>query len=629
MDKRALKIPKPIDQPEADIRSSEPLPEPNNFGDEKMSARVDLRSYLIDQGYKDLVQIRIIESLIQKQSLAIDLIPEIVHSSKDKKIGLTEELIFRGLIEEGDVVAVSAEINNIDPVILKEIKIEPEQAYLINFDEATRWGVLPYGRNDLGHLLVAIADLENIQAREDVQKRLAEETIDFKLAGANDLAIFIDKTYNSESTEAIESLVLEAEQENGSALTDTLHARETDYSAPIIRLVNEIIRGAVVEGASDVHIESHQDYAMVRYRVDSLLRDIRKIQKNLEPKVISRIKNIANMKPDERKTPQDGRVSLPVEGREIDLRVATLPVVHGEQATMRLLDSTQAMVDLTKLGMSEENMKRYLQAIKKPHGCCFITGPTGSGKSTTLYSSLYQIKDSQKKIMTLEDPVEYRLEGISQTDLSGGVRTDDGSKMSFATVLKSILRSDPDIIMVGEIRDEETAKISIDASLTGHFLYSTLHTNDALSSITRLERMGIERFLIAAATEVIVAQRLIRKLCQCRIRATLNEDYFLSNDFSPSLEKKIRELDKKDRVIYRPSPDGCVECAGTGYKGRTAVHEVVLMDPAIRHAIESNVTLEELEAITRELGFGSLIDDAFLKVLDGTTSFEEVARVVL
>lgn len=611
----------------------QPLKIPNAQSEESLlqieisDARIDLRGYLIKKGRSDLVEIRLIEQLLKEDSIKIDQVPELVKNASEIGRTLVEQAIFEGLAQENQATAILAEINNIDTVSLSNESIEEEHAHLISFDEASKWRALPYKRNKFGHLLVAISDPESIEVREDIQKRLPEEIIVFQLVGPNELEIFIDKIYNQAASGAISDIASEAE-ETDEYFTDTIHARETDYSAPIIRLVDEIIKGAVVAGASDVHIESHENYALVRYRVDSLLRDIKQIQKHLEPKVISRIKNIANMKPDERRVPQDGRVSIKSDGRQIDLRVATLPVVHGEQATIRLLDSSQAMVNLANLGMSEEHIDRYIEAIRKPHGCCFITGPTGSGKSTTLYSSLNQVLDNEKKIMTLEDPVEYRLEGISQTDLSGGIRSGE-DRMGFATVLKSILRSDPDVIMVGEIRDEETARIAIDASLTGHFLYSTLHTNDALSSITRLERMGVERFLIAAATEVIVAQRLVRKLCRCRVQTDTEQELLTSNNFQSSFVDKIKNTDYKDRVIYKPNPTGCVECAGTGYRGRTAVHEIITVTEEMRSAIDRGDNLEQLEKLARRSGFGSLLDDGFNKVLDGQTSFEEIARVVL
>lgn len=603
--------------------------DPDFLASEILQARADLRSYLISHGHKDIVNIRVAEKVITEQLMTIEDIPELVQTCKENSHTISQQIILRNILSNQQVLEIGAKINNIDPVILSEVEVEEAQAKLIDFDEANRWKALPYSRNDFGNLLVAIVDPNDVEARSDIQKKLPDEIIEFKLATINELGTFLEKIFDPNASGTIAEIMAQVEAEASEALPDVLHVRETNTSAPVIRLVDELVRGAKNAGASDIHIESHENYALVRYRIDAMLRTIRTIDKKLEPRVISRIKTLANMKPDEKRVPQDGRISVMVENRPLDLRVATLPVVHGEQATLRLLDPQQATVPLEKLGMSEVNLKRYTEGISRPHGCCFITGPTGSGKSTTLYSSLSRVTTDEKKTMTLEDPVEYRFDDISQTDVSGGARgSDDAGKLTFAKVLKSVLRSDPDTIMVGEIRDTETARIAIDAALTGHFLYSTLHTNDALSTVTRLERIGVERFLIAAATEVIVAQRLIRKLCICKVQTTLNQEFLSSVKLPSEILKKVEDFDKIGEPVYRPNPEGCANCGGIGYKGRTGVHEVIIITEELRAAIEAGATLEEMEAIARGAGMGSLLDDAFERVFKGQTSFEEITRVV-
>jgi type II secretory ATPase GspE/PulE/Tfp pilus assembly ATPase PilB-like protein len=327
---------------------------------------------------------------------------------------------------------------------------------------------------------------------------------------------------------------------------------------------------------------------------------------------------MAQMRVDEHRLPQDGRATTRIgsERKPLDLRVVSAPTIYGEQISMRILDPNQAMLSLEELGMTARNLENYRRAISKPHGVCLVTGPTGSGKSTTLYSSLTEVVTPQKKLISIEDPVEYRLQGITQMDVSGRVE-----EFNFASALRSILRSDPDIIMVGEIRDRETAQISIDAALTGHFLYSTLHTNSALGSVVRLDRIGVDRFLTAEAIEVVVAQRLIRKLCNCKLPQVLDEALLISLE-APEWARV------PGRTVYRLNPQGCERCAGQGFLGRTGIHEVLPFSEDIRGAIVSGYPVEELELIARREGILSLREDAFYKMWNGETSIEEMARVV-
>lgn len=379
--------------------------------------------------------------------------------------------------------------------------------------------------------------------------------------------------------------------------------------APIIRLLNALLSEAIKEQASDVHIETFEARVSVRFRVDGILREVLEPPRILAPLIISRIKVMAKLDIAEKRLPQDGRITLGIGGRTVDVRVSTMPTNHGERIVLRLLDKQAAQLNLAQLGMSEEAFKRMQQLIHTPHGIILVTGPTGSGKTTSLYAVLTALNNRKRNILTVEDPIEYDLPGIGQTPVNYKVN------MTFAKGLRAILRQDPDVVMVGEIRDLETAQISIQASLTGHLVLSTLHTNSAVGAITRLDDMGIEPFLLASSLIGVVAQRLVRILCPaCKEGQTA----------SPSECQLLGLSDKSAPVIYRPK--GCERCRHSGYSGRSGVYEFIQVDEKLRAMIHDRQPETALRKYTREF-YPSLQQDGFRRVLAGQTSIEEVLRV--
>ena len=390
--------------------------------------------------------------------------------------------------------------------------------------------------------------------------------------------------------------------------TEDLMDQEDD--APIVRLINALLSEAIRVGASDIHIESFEKKLSVRLRVDGQLREIVQPRRELAPLLVSRIKVMARLDIAEKRIPQDGRISLRLAGREVDVRVSTLPSSHGERVVMRLLDKQAGRLNMTHLGLKHDDYERLKQLVHRPHGIILVTGPTGSGKTTTLYAALSDLNDGSKNILTAEDPIEYQLEGIGQTQVNTKV------DMTFARALKAMLRQDPDVVMVGEIRDLETAEIAVQASLTGHLVLSTLHTNTAIGAVTRLKDMGIEPFLLSSSLIGVVAQRLVRTLCShC---ATWHD----ADDF----EKALFESVKPEGELKLPQAKGCEHCSHTGFVGRTAIYEIVPVDEKMRRLIHSNAAEYELEAYARNQS-GSIREDGLKKVLLGKTTVEEVLRV--
>lgn len=390
--------------------------------------------------------------------------------------------------------------------------------------------------------------------------------------------------------------------------TEDLMDQEDD--APIVRLINALLSEAIRVGASDIHIEAFEKKLSVRLRVDGQLREIVQPRRELAPLLVSRIKVMAKLDIAEKRIPQDGRISLRLAGREVDVRVSTLPSSHGERVVMRLLDKQAGRLNMTHLGLMKPDYERLTQLVHRPHGIILVTGPTGSGKTTTLYAALSDLNDGSKNILTAEDPIEYQLEGIGQTQVNTKV------DMTFARALKAMLRQDPDVVMVGEIRDLETAEIAVQASLTGHLVLSTLHTNTAIGAVTRLKDMGIEPFLLSSSLIGVIAQRLFRTLCS-HCHTWREADDFEKDVFKPvSLESNLK----------LPVPNGCDFCSHTGFTGRTAIYEIVPIDEQMRRLIHGNAAEYELEEYARK-DAGSIRDDGLRKVLAGKTTMEEVLRV--
>jgi type II secretory ATPase GspE/PulE/Tfp pilus assembly ATPase PilB-like protein len=524
------------------------------------------------------------------------------------------------LITVADVLRVEADLSDMMPVILSEVEIEIGLAHLISSKQAFDLRMMPFSRNEIGSLYVAVSDPDDITSRDQISKLLSGEEIVFCLAEKEELNLYLEKTYDTASEELEDSLPDSNERLD-------YEVRDLAIEQPIVRLVDSLINKAREERASDIHIEPRKDQTIVRFRVDGMLKEFLQVKQGWTKQMVARIKTLAKMRTDVNFVPQDGRISL--KGKNpLDLRVVTVPTVYGEQVTMRLLDPSSAMLPLEALGMNPVNQKRYMECITKPQGVALVTGPTGSGKSTTLYSSLQKIITPKQKLISIEDPVEYRLEGITQIDVSSAnLAGSSKNAMTFAKALRAILRSDPDVVMVGEIRDQETAQISMDAALTGHFLFSTLHTNTALQAITRLGELDVSPHLVANAVEVVVAQRLVRRLCKyCKENYQADIDYLRAAN-APQQALESVEQDGP-RILYQPSEKGCSECKGEGFLGRVGVHEVVSISPDLREKILANATLPELERTIRAEGISSLYEDAFLKIWGGHTSIEEVLRVV-
>jgi general secretion pathway protein E len=400
---------------------------------------------------------------------------------------------------------------------------------------------------------------------------------------------------------------LAALADSAAAVDDLLDSRD---DSPVIRLINALLLQSVRDGASDIHVETQERRLIIRFRVDGVLRDVVEPKRALAPLLVSRIKVMARLDIAEKRIPQDGRVTLRVGGYDIDVRVSTIPTQHGERVVMRLLDRGSTGLEMAGLGMTEEQTATFSRLLDRPHGVMLVTGPTGSGKTTTLYTALTHLNDRKRNIMTVEDPIEYELPGIAQTQ----VNTKTG--MSFARGLRAILRQDPDVIMVGEIRDQETAEVAVRSSMTGHFVLSTLHTNSAIGSITRLIDMGVERYLLAPMVVGLIAQRLVRRLCEhCRWqdRATEAESILLGKAL------------KAGKKIWRAQ--GCEHCNGEGYKGRLALYEIVAADDELRRMIHDGASEAELTEAARRQG-PSLLDDGIAKMRAGLTTVDEVARVV-
>lgn len=385
---------------------------------------------------------------------------------------------------------------------------------------------------------------------------------------------------------------------------------ETEDDAPIIKLINAMLAEAIKEEASDIHIETFEHSLVIRFRIDGVLREILKPQRKLASLLVSRIKVMSKLDIAEKRVPQDGRISLRIGGRAVDVRVSTMPASHGERVVMRLLDKNAIKLDLATLGMTKENHVLLQSLIQKPHGIILVTGPTGSGKSTTLYAGLLEINANDRNILTVEDPIEYAIDGIGQTQVNAKV------DMTFARGLRAILRQDPDVVMVGEIRDLETGQIAVQASLTGHLVFSTLHTNSAVGAVTRLRDMGIEPFLLSSSLLGVLAQRLVRRLCPvCR------EEHVPSDQ-----ERKIMGhlASKPDVTMYRAI--GCAKCNMTGYKGRTGIHELLVVNDEVRELIQAGSSEQSVERVIRQHS-ASIRDDGIAKVIAGKTTLEEILRV--
>jgi len=518
-------------------------------------------------------------------------------------------LIEQGVLTEAQLVSALATQIGLRFVDLGDFAVDGSAIGRVPGAVCRRHSAMPIGFED-GKLLVAMADPANVFAMDDIRS-LTGMDVKPVVATRGDVAAAIDRYYRADSDlDDLTSVLDSAEEEE-----DLSKVKEIVEDAPIVKYVNLLITQAIQDRASDIHLEPTETDLRVRVRIDGVLHEVMRSPKAIQQGVISRLKIMADINIAERRIPQDGRLSVNAHGRKIDLRVATLPTVWGEKVVMRILDNSTARLDLADLGFSAGNSERYSRSFTKPYGMILVTGPTGSGKSTTLYATLNVVSRPEVNVITVEDPVEYRLPGINQ------VQTNNKAGLTFASALRSILRSDPDIVLIGEIRDHETAQIAVEAALTGHLVLSTLHTNDSPSAVTRLTEMGIEPFLVGSALDAVLAQRLARRLCsKCKeaytpTPATLTGARFAWPDGEPMPE------------LFRAV--GCSACSKTGYKGRLALHEVMVVSETIERMAVEHASATAIGEVARAEGMVTLRDDGMAKVLAGVTSLDEILRVVV
>jgi type IV pilus assembly protein PilB len=519
-------------------------------------------------------------------------------------------LVDLGMVTESQLVAALAQQIGLAFVDLTEYPVDGSAVASISPAVAKRHAALPIGYED-GRLLVAMADPANVFAVDDIRSITGREVRPV-VATKADLMAAIDRFHRSdEFLDELTTSIDVAEDDD----TDLTKVKEIVDDAPIVKFVNLLITQAIADRASDIHIEPAERDLRVRFRIDGVLHEMMHSPKSIQAGVISRLKIMSDLDIAERRVPQDGRLSVQSNGRKVDLRVATLPTVWGEKIVMRILDNSTAMLKLSDLGFADSNYRRWEESFTKPYGMLLVTGPTGSGKSTTLYSTLNIVNKPEVNVITVEDPVEYRLPGINQ------VQANPKAGLTFARALRSILRSDPDIVLLGEIRDHETAQIAVEAALTGHLVLSTLHTNDAPSAVNRLVEMGIEPFLVGSALDCVLAQRLARRLCsKCK------EPYEPTRDELTGFRWPWPE-DEALPTLHRPV--GCSACSKTGYKGRLALHEVMAITEDIERLAVQRASADAIGAVAREQGMKTLREDGLAKVLQGVTSIEEILRVVV
>ena len=548
--------------------------------------------------------------LVEDKLISQDALDKASKQKKESGTSITSNLVKMGAITEEDLTKFLSELYNVPVVNLSNLEIDRSIIKLIPGDVASKFQVIPVERAGR-KLKVAMVNPSNIFAIDDI-KFLTGLEVQPLIAPENDIKKAIDRYYDSADSlasvmksmeEEVEIVEEQPEEETG--------ALDGVDQAPVVKLVNSLIADAVRKRASDIHVEPYEKTLRVRFRIDGVLYEMMAPPFKMKPAIISRLKIMAELDIAERRVPQDGRIKLRTMGKTIDLRVSTLPTIFGEKLVMRILDKSNLSIDLTKAGFEQAALDHFLRAIKSPYGIVLVTGPTGSGKTTTLYSALTKISTPEVNIMTAEDPVEYNIEGINQ------VQVHEEIGLTFAAALKAFLRQDPNIIMVGEIRDLETGSIATKAALTGHLVLSTLHTNDAPSSVNRMIDMGIEPFLVASSTNLILAQRLIRRICPyCKTELKLHPEVVRE------LGLDLEEI--KDLVTYEGK--GCIECNNTGYKSRLGVFEVMPISPALRDLILDRAATSELRRQARAEGMLTLREDGIMKLKGGLTTAEEVLK---
>lgn len=557
------------------------------------------------------------EILMKEKLISEEDLQKAIEVQKKEKTRLGETLINLGLVSEKDIVLALSKQLAIPYASYNKGFLKPAEDQnlrkAVPEDFARRYMLLPISKH-LNSLTVALMDPMDLITIDNL-KRMTGCNINPIIATKSDLQRAIEEFYGKEDllkdaisdSYDLEEFKVEKKSEEEELSLDELIARAEE--APVVKLVDLILMQAIKDRASDIHIEPFKSKINIRYRIDGVLYEIPPPASNLLQAIVSRVKILSNLDIAERRLPQDGAFLVKVENKSIDIRVSTMPAIYGEKVVMRILDKTATPLELGQLGFDPQELERFRRAIVSPNGLVLITGPTGSGKTTTLYAALNEIKSPRKNISTVEDPVEYKLEGINQVQIRPSIG------LTFANTLRAFLRQDPDIIMVGEVRDLETAQICIRASLTGHLVLSTLHTNDAPSAISRLIDIGIEPYLISASLIMVGAQRLVRKLCpECK------EAY----EPTPAI---LKDFNVKSELLYKPK--GCDYCGHTGYRGRIAIYEIILLNEGLREIISKGASLGDIRSKIKELGMTNLLGSGIKKIEEGVTSVEEVLSITM
>lgn len=529
-----------------------------------------------------------------------------VHNATGSPLGRV--LVDLGYATQGAILSVMAAQIGIEYVDFSERRPEPNAVALVPRDLAERYTLMPVAITEAGELVVAMADPQNVLALDDLRIITGYE-IKPAISTKDDIIAAVEEYYQVAEHSEIDSFLGtdEIDQSELAQLTDVTS------DTPTVKLVNFLIQKAVAERASDIHIEPQENDLRVRFRIDGVLHEIMRSPRSTQASIISRFKIMSDMDIAESRKPQDGHTAVMVGGQKIDFRVSTLPTVYGERVVLRILRKDSILLQLSDLGFLPASLERFESSFRKPYGAILVTGPTGSGKSTTLYAAINVLNSPERHIITSEDPVEYRLEGINQCQVN------PKAGLTFARALRAFLRCSPDVILIGEIRDQETAQIAIESALTGHLVLSTLHTNDAPGAVTRLIEMGVEPFLVASAVDCVLAQRLARRLCSsCKQEYRPKPQVLIDAGFDP---------DDLPEVVFRPK--GCKKCGGTGYRGRMGVHEVLLVSEEISRLTVEEATAEEIKKVAINEGMLTLRQDGLEKARMGITSIEEILRITV
>jgi len=564
---------------------------------------------------------RLGDLLVAERLITEDQLKQALSEQKGKTEKLGSILARLGFITEEQLIGFLSRQYGIPSITLNNVDVDAETLRLVPAPIARKYEVLPVKRIG-GTLTLAMADPTNVFALDDVAFMTSLQILPV-VAPQAAIRAAIEKAYEAGQQSAMNEMLTEItadanvellEGEAESTGVDVFELKESADEAPVVKLVNMVLVDAIRKGASDLHWEPYEKHFRIRFRIDGVLHEMLSPPKRLEPAIISRLKIMSNLDISERRVPQDGRIKLRFANREIDFRVSVLPTIFGEKAVLRILDKDSLQLDLTKLGFDPWSYEKFNHAIHQPYGMVLITGPTGSGKTTTLYSAISTINSPEHNIMTAEDPVEYNLKGVNQ------VQVNEGVGRSFASVLRSFLRQDPDVILVGETRDLETAQISIRAALTGHLVFTTLHTNDCPSTVARLFDMGIQPFLLSSALLLILAQRLGRRICKdCRQPVAGKEEDLIPYGHTPQGLTNV--------TFYRGK--GCATCNFTGMKGRVAIYEVMPITEALRDMILKNAATADIREQAQKDGMKTLRQAGLMKVIEGTTTVDEILRVTL